>query len=267
MIIAKKETRLLMVVMFVVIQEYKFNIISLWKHQLNATICMNCKCRKSENVSAITHPWYPYYKQLHFHTHVHKGCLHTLACMHPQTTHVHFSHIHTPSAQQVWHFAPNVIFQPISSVIALLIFKPTQCLTGLGVEMDAELSSHWESTCSFQPTHDTKAACSSFSVSPSDSVVCGLTILQCDLLFLSLNGNGKWWLFLDILAWCDFWWIAMEKHFSNKQWHCKIPYRQPWHVQQYDLRLHIYVSIVVVLPLEHGHVHTNYEIKPTSVYF
>lgn len=45
----------------------------------------------------------------------------TVYCTRLQTPHMHFSHIHTPSAQQVWHFAPNVIFQPISSIIALLI--------------------------------------------------------------------------------------------------------------------------------------------------
>ncbi len=59
----------------------------------------------------------------------------------------------------------------------------------------------------------------------------------------------------------------MEKHFLNKHWHCKILYiflqsiYLPWHVQQnisiraLDLRLHIYISIMVVLPIEYGHVY------------
>lgn len=45
------------------------------------------------------------------------------ACAYGPHTCTFFSHILPPSAQQVWHFAPNVIFQPISSIIALLIFK------------------------------------------------------------------------------------------------------------------------------------------------
>lgn len=119
--------------MLVVFQEYSL-----------ADVCMNCKCKENVNctkipilLTALLSHW---------------GCHDALACVCLQTTRMHVSHIHTPSAQQVWHFAPNVIFQPISSIIALLISKPPQCLTGLVIEMETELSSHWETTCSFQPT-------------------------------------------------------------------------------------------------------------------
>lgn len=152
---------------------------------LSAKNCMNCKCRKSENVSVITHAQrYSYYKQRHFHTYVHKACLHTRAYTHLQTTHLHSSHIHSLSAQQVWHFAPNVIFWPISGIIALLIFRPHQCLTGLRIDVDAGISPHWVSTCPFQPTHQTKA------VSPSESLLLDYNWAQLWFLWWTKTANN-----------------------------------------------------------------------------
>lgn len=86
--------------------------------------------------------------------HMHKGTYKHLSTF-PL---LRFSHTHPllSLTQQGQHFVPNVIFQPISGIIVFLVFKPPLSLTGLGMEMNVELSSHWESTCSFQPTHYTK---------------------------------------------------------------------------------------------------------------
>lgn len=145
-----------------------------------AVMFVNCKCRQSRNMSAITCARsYPYYKQLHFHTHAPKGWLHTLMHANLQTTREHFSHIHTPTAQQVRHFAPNAIFQPISSIIALLIFKPPSVSDWSGNGDGCWAFFPLGSTCSLQPTRYTKAVCSS---RPCSSiwlyVVCRLILVQ-----------------------------------------------------------------------------------------
>lgn len=101
------------------------------KHHSHAKSCIDCE---SSNVSMIT-PLKTYYKQIKFHTNLLSLYI---ACTHLQTDNIDCSHIHTPSAQQVECFASNVIFQPISSIIALLIFQPpSMCQTGLGMEKDA----------------------------------------------------------------------------------------------------------------------------------